>query len=206
MAHRLITMAWALVRSVALPAALVMFLGGCVAGMATGAAATAGIAAQQERGFAASVDDAQTLAAVNAGLLEKSGTLFARLGVQVHEGRVLLSGPVDTPGAEAAAIEVARNTPRVREVIDEIVAGGSYGDYVQDSWISQQLRSKLMFDADIRAINYSVHTVNGTIHLLGVAQDEAELARVLHHAGDIAYVRRVANHVMLKDDPRRALP
>ena len=33
----------------------------------------------------------------------------------------------------------------------------------------------------------------------------SQLMRVLAHAGDIAYVRRVANHVLLKDDPRRGL-
>lgn len=192
--------------ALALLLALTAVLSGCVASLATGAAATAGVAAQQERGFAASVDDTRILAAVNAGLLERSGSLFAQLGVQVHEGRVLLSGPVATPQAEAEAIDVARNVPGVREAIDEIAVGGGYGDYAQDSWISQQLRSRLMFDADIRAINYSVHTVNGTIYLLGLAQDEEERSRVLYHAGEIAYVRRVADHVMLKDDPRRATP
>jgi osmotically-inducible protein OsmY len=179
-------------------------LGGCVAGAAVGAAATAGVAARQERGFAGSVDDAKILAAVNGGLLERSGALFANIGVQVHEGRVLLSGPVATPDGEAAAIDVARNVPGVREVIDEIAVGGGRGDYLQDSWISQQLRNKLLLDRDVRAINYSVHTVNGTIYLIGLAQDEAELQRVLSHAGDIGYVRRVANYVMLKGDPRRA--
>src|SRR5690606_17137879 len=143
-------------------------LAGCVASAAVGAAATAGVAARQERGFAASVDDAKILAAVNGGLLQHSGTLFADIGVQVHEGRVLLSGPVATAEGEAAAIEIARNVPGVREVIDEITVGGSRGDYLQDSWISQQLRNKLLLDRDVRAINYSVHTVNGTIYLIGL--------------------------------------
>lgn len=188
---------------VALLLALPAMLGGCVAGMAVSAGATAGIAARQERGFAASVDDTKILAAVNAGLLQRNTNVFAKVGVQAHDGRVLLSGPVSSAEWEATAIGVARNVAGVREVIDEMVVGGGYGDYLQDSWISQQLRNKLMLDADVRAINYSVHTVNGTIYLIGLAQDQAELDRVLHHAGDIPYVRRVANHVMLKDDPRR---
>jgi osmotically-inducible protein OsmY len=171
--------------------------------MAVSAAATAGVAARQERGFAASVEDTKILAAVNGGLLQRDPALFAEVGVQVHEGRVLLSGPVAGPQAEAAAIDVARNTPGVREVIDELGVGTGGGDYVQDTWISQQLRNKLLLDANVHAINYSVHTVNGTIYLIGLAQDQAELDRVLAHAGDISYVRRVANHVMLKDDPRR---
>lgn len=38
---------------------------------------------------------------------------------------------------------------------------------------------------------------------MGVARSQAELDRVVGHAKDIAYVRRVVNYVLLIDDPRR---
>jgi osmotically-inducible protein OsmY len=184
-----------------------MLLAGCSPiTYATGAVATVGIAARQERGISGAVSDTEILAAVNAGLLERGQGLFTHVDVQVYEGRVLLSGPVATPEAKAAAMDVVRNVGGVREAIDEIeVDLAGFSDYVLDTWISQEMRGRLMFDADIRAINYSVHVANKTIYLLGVAQSEDELQRVLAHARDIAYVRRVANHVLLKDDPRRAL-
>ena len=174
--------------------------------MATGAVATAGIAARQERGIAGAVSDTEILGAVDAGLLEHGAGLFTHVEAQVYEGRVLLSGPVGTPEAKAAAVEIARNVPGVREAIDEIeVAPGGFGDYLRDSWIAEEMRTSLLLDPDIRAINYSVHVANQVIYLIGVAQSEDELQRVLAHARDIAYVRRVANHVLLKDDPRRGL-
>ena len=53
------------------------------------------------------------------------------------------------------------------------------------------------------SINYSVETVNGTVYLLGIAQDEAELVRVIEHARGIEDVKQVVSHVVVKDDPRR---
>ena len=58
-------------------------------------------------------------------------------------------------------------------------------------------------DGDVLSINYSVETVNGTVYLIGIAQDEAELVRVIEHARGIEDVKRVVSHVVLKDDRRR---
>ena len=52
-------------------------------------------------------------------------------------------------------------------------------------------------------INYDVETVSGMAYLMGIAQDEEELASVVAHARIIPSVRRVANHVMVKDHQRR---
>ena len=55
----------------------------------------------------------------------------------------------------------------------------------------------------MRSINYNVDCVAGTIYLMGVAQDQAELQRVIDHARDISYVRNVVSFVRLKNDPAR---
>ncbi len=48
-----------------------------------------------------------------------------------------------------------------------------------------------------------IEAVNGAVYLMGVAQDQGELDRVVAHAKDLAYVRQVVNYVRLKDDPTR---
>jgi osmotically-inducible protein OsmY len=65
------------------------------------------------------------------------------------------------------------------------------------------LRTKLLFDRDVLAINYSVETVRHTVYLFGIAQDKQELDRVINYARNTEYVSRVVNHVLLKSDPRR---
>ena len=65
------------------------------------------------------------------------------------------------------------------------------------------MRSLLIADGSIRDSNYAIDTSNGTIYLNGIAQDEAERNRVLRHAGSIGEARKVVDHVIMKDDPRR---
>ena len=54
------------------------------------------------------------------------------------------------------------------------------------------------------SINYSMDTVNQAVYLMGVAKDGSELERVIGHAKNIDYVRRVVSYVRLKDDAARA--
>ncbi len=72
-----------------------------------------------------------------------------------------------------------------------------------DGGVHAQLKTKFLFDKAVTAINYSVDTVNYTVYLFGIAQDKSELDRVINHARNVKFVRRVVNHVLLKSDPRR---
>ncbi|MEK9660567.1 MAG: BON domain-containing protein, partial [Alphaproteobacteria bacterium] len=56
----------------------------------------------------------------------------------------------------------------------------------------------------VQAINYSIRVVDGTVFLLGIAQDQAELDRVINTARALPGIRHIVSHVILKDDPRRA--
>ena len=186
----------------------VLLLGGCsAAGIAVGAGATAGTAAMQERGFAAAVDDTVVEARINAGFLNRSTDMFARVGVEVVEGRVLLTGAVPTPADRIEAARIAWRTPGVRAVINELAVDDTSGiaDFTRDAWISTQLRTKITVDSRIDAINYTIDTVNGTVFLLGIAQSAEERDRVIAHARGIPYVRHVVDHTVLKDDPARNL-
>jgi osmotically-inducible protein OsmY len=188
----------------ALMIAAAFSLGGC-AGAVIGAGATAGTAAVQERGLDGAIVDSRIQATLNNGWLEYDKNLFPHLASSVYEGRVLLTGVVKTEDQRAEIVRQAWAIRGVREVINELLVdpGGTTGTFARDSWISTQLRTKLLFDRDVLAINYSVETVRHTVYLFGVAQDKQELDRVINYARNIEYVSRVVNHVLLKSDPRR---
>lgn len=181
-------------------------LGGCAApGVAVGAGATLGVAAAQERGLQGGFKDAQTSIEVNRLLLEDSTDLFRQVGVDVVEGRVLLTGSVREPQSRVTAVRLAWQAPGVREVINEIQVTdtSSLGNYTRDTWISTQLKSRLLLDGQISAINYNVETVNQVVYILGLGQDRTEIDRVISHAKDIPHVRRVVSYALAKDDPAR---
>ncbi len=181
-------------------------LAGCTpAGIAIGAGATAATAASQERGFQGAMQDTEIRLEINHLFLQESETLFTDINLQVQEGRVLLTGAVEKPETELDAVRLAWQAPGVREVINEIKVTdqSSLGDIARDVWIETQLKGKLLIDRGVTSINYSIESVNNTLYLMGVAQDQAELTRVIGHAKDISYVRNVVSYVRLKDDPAR---
>ena len=189
-------------------AILAVFLGlgvsGC-AGMAVGTGAAVGVAAAQERTIGSAVDDTAIKIEINHLLFQKSESLFAKVGIDVAERRVLLTGSVQEPSQRIEAARLAWRANGVGEVLNEIQVAekGSIADYLHDKRISVQLRFKILADRDIRAINYTIETVNGVIYLLGIAQSQRELDRVTNHARTIKGAVKVISHVRLKDDPRR---
>jgi osmotically-inducible protein OsmY len=191
-------------------APLVFFLGPVMGGcstwsMALGAGATAATAASEERGLGQAVDDSRIGLAVQAKFLASDAGMLAKVDVEVHEARVLLAGKVENRELRIEAIRLAWQVDGVAEVINEVQLAEpeDTGEYLNDLWVAQELRTKILFDSQIRSINYNIDCVTGTIYLMGVAQDQTELQRVIDHARDISYVRHVVSYVRLKNEPTR---
>jgi osmotically-inducible protein OsmY len=189
--------------AVALCAAGLM-VSGC-AGTLIGAAATGGTVIAQERSVGDAIDDATIRIEINHYLYRADEHIYLATSIDVVEGRVLLTGDVDKPEHRIVALEAAWQAEGVREVINELQVNdvADLFDAAEDALISAQLSTELLFDLEISSINYNVETVNGVVYLIGLAQDQAELDRVIDRARTIAGVRQVVNHVRLKDDPRR---
>ena len=137
---------------------------------------------------------------VRTKILEADNQLFNDVGVEVYEGQVLLTGRVPNEEKRAEAVRISWSVVDVKDVINEVaVSENPFSDLANDTWITTKLKSKMTFDKDILAINYSIETVGAVIYLIGIAQDKAELQRVLNHARSIDYVKRVVNHVRIKD-------
>jgi len=194
------------VPALVLAAGLAVLAAGCSPiGAAAGVGAVGATAAQSEKGFRRSVADTEIRIAINDLWFKADEEMFRKVNLQVQEGRVLLTGNVRLPEQRVEAVRLAWQAPGVREVINEIEVNDTSGvtDLARDTWISTQLKTDLLFDQDVSSIDYSIETVNQVIYLMGVARSQAELNRVVGHAKDISYVRRVVNYVLLKDDPRR---
>ena len=175
-------------------------LSGCV-GLAVGAGATAGTAAMQDRGLGGVIDDTVIHGKVTSAYFAND-VKFKLITAKVHEGRVLLTGTVPKPEDRVDAVRHAWKVEGVKTVINEIMVEDDSGvlDLARDKWVSTQLRLKITFDSKIKAINYAIDTVNGTVYLMGVAQNEWELSLVSNHARSLDYVRRVVSHVRIKPD------
>ncbi|OFW80685.1 MAG: hypothetical protein A2887_05675 [Alphaproteobacteria bacterium RIFCSPLOWO2_01_FULL_40_26] len=199
---------------------LVFLLTSCVETIVVGSVAGAGLVVREK-----SLSDTGKDIAIST----KLGTKFIANGLKnpgncvditVNEGRVLLTGNVRDESKSVLAQELVWKVDGVKEVINEIHSrsnenqdknntknntGGrnDFSAVFLDYIITAQVETKLLFARDITSINYQVTTVNGTVYLLGVADNEFEMRRVLSIVSRIRGVDQVVNHVILEDDSRR---
>jgi len=163
-------------------------------------------ATAEERSVSDAVNDLSIRAELNRIFIEDNVDLLSDVSFSVIERRVLLKGAVEKYEHRNRALELTWQAAGVNEVINEIqVSGqGNIANYVRDTWISAQLKTKILFDTDIISINYNIEAINGIIYVIGIAQNQAELDKVIDHAQQMKYVKKVFSHVIMKDDPRRA--
>jgi osmotically-inducible protein OsmY len=196
-----------LVKPVLAPALILCLapaLSGCVAVVATGVVAGVS-AARQERTIGNAVDDVRIKSSLTSSLEQQSATNFVNVSTTVVEGRVLLTGRVTSPEARLDASRAAWDIEGVRKVDNDIqvTEDGRWLNRPSDIYVRTKLAADLLIDPDVRDVNYTIDVVDGTVYLMGVAQNQAEIDKVVADAHDISQVKAVQNYVVLKTDPIR---
>jgi osmotically-inducible protein OsmY len=193
-----------MIRSLPLPI-LLMFFGvlACTPGcLPLGAGATAGVAAYQERGIEGVFRDAAIEGRILKLWVQHDNKMVVHMSIEVYESRALLTGVARNEQQRAAAVGMAWKADGIKDVMNEIIVGdpSGFGKVARDIAIAAELKAKLTFDGNIHAVNYAIETVRGVVFLLGIAQDQSELDRVIAQARNISYVKRVVSYVQLKAD------
>lgn len=177
----------------------------CVPFVAAGAG-TAGVAVAQERTLGRAVDDATIQTRIwNNYMQQGAENLYSKVGIEVTEGVVLLTGSVPTQDHVASAVQLAWDVDGVKEVINElqVTEAGGPKRLASDSWITTQAKTRLIAEKNVKSVNYTIETVNGVVYVMGIAQSQDELARVLNVVSRVKGVQKVVSHVREKNDPRR---
>lgn len=192
---------------IALLALSLLSVSGCAA-LIIGGGTEGAVIAAQERSAGNALDDAGILVKIkNLYAQHDYKDLLANVEVKVVEARVLLTGNVDKPESQIEAVRLAWQVSGVREVMNEVQISDKAGfsNYARDVWISTQVKARLLFAKNIRSVNYSVITVNQTVYIMGIAQDQDELDRATYVASTTNYVQHVVSYAQLKNDPRRGV-
>jgi len=187
---------------------LPFLLSNCL-GIGVVATSKGGTFLREERSIGRYMDDIAIKTKIKSDLLHKDiNKLFANIGVTVHEGRVLLTGEVETPEDAIEAIKIAWNQKGVKEVINELqiielTPEEKLKNFGSDSWITAQIKAKMLLDKQIRSVNYTIMTLNKTVYIMGIAQNEKELALVENIIKHTRFVQKIVNRATIKTDPRR---
>lgn len=161
--------------------------------------------AAQERSISDAATDTKIWTKIkNAFFQSDVNRIFTPITIKVSEGRVLLNGKVPDADAKIEAIKLSWSVEGVKEVISEIKINDknnnfSLRQYAADSFITSQIKSKLLIEKDLHSINYTIDTIDQIVYILGIAQDEEELDRVTEIARTVRGVKQVLNYARVKN-------
>ena len=185
---------------------MMVFLGACSpVSVVTGTGATVGSLALSDGGFDISLSDTEMNLAVSKKLSQTDYKYFTNIDVEVHEGRVLLTGHVQSDLQRLKASQVAWSVPAVQEVINEIrvLPPLSVAQMARDSLDTLKIMTSLTFNKNIYAVNYKISVVNKHVYVIGVAQSKDEQNIVISHIRNTKGITGYTSEILLTDDPRR---
>lgn len=169
-------------------------LQGCGA-LVVGGAAT-GIAVIHDRRSAQTVLEDKEIQLRTLSAVEDDPALAARSRVAAvsYNHVLLLTGQVETPELKRRYVELARNIPKVKRVVDEVEVGTptTLTEESRDAYITSKVKLAL-FDVDLPTFDPSrikVVTERGVVYLLGLVTPE-EAAAVVEKARYVGGVKRV---------------
>lgn len=122
----------------------------------------------------------------------------ARINVVAYNGKVLLIGQAPSMDVVENAKNLAAGAEGVTEIYNEIRQGEKivFGQITQDSWITTQVKSKLLVNSEVKATEVKVVTENGEVFLMGkVSQNQADAAaEAARNVGGVTKVVKVFSY------------
>ena len=180
---------------------ILLIYSGC-AQVAVGGISKSVLVAKEERTVGTFIDDTVIAAKLKNLYFNNNEKIFFNVDVEVNEGRVLLTGTVETSDIRIEATKLAWGTSDVVTVINEIQISDNDNilDYADDLVITTKINAKLLINKEINNLNYNIDTVNKIVYVIGIAQNKNELANVIDIINNVYGVKEVINYVRLKED------
>lgn len=180
-------------------------LSGCAPFFILGGSAKAGTTLTKEQTVGSSIDDINIWTKIKADFLrdhKKIPGVLTNVSVEVSEGRVLLTGNLESADDRLKVLRISWEQNGVREVINEIKLTRSnpgFKQYAKDSWITTQAKTKLLAEKNIRSVNYTIESIDNIVYVLGIAKDQDELNLVISVIESIKGVDKVVTYVKINE-------
>lgn len=180
---------------------ILLIYSGC-AQVAVGGISKSVLVAKEERTVGTFIDDTVIAAKLKNLYFNNNEKIFFNVDVEVNEGRVLLTGTVETSDIRIEATKLAWGISDVVTVINEIQISDNDNilDYADDLVITTKINAKLLINKEINNLNYNIDTVNKIVYVIGIAKNKNELANVIDIINSVYGVKEVINYVRLKED------
>ena len=157
------------------------------------------VVAEGERSLGTVIDDATIKVNIAAKFLNAENNLFVDINTSVLEGRILLTGLVDSQEVRIEAVRLVWEVEGVQEIINEIEIGNraTLKDYASDLWINTQARALAAKIVGIKAITFNFETIQGKIYIAGMSNRPDLLDEMISALKNIKGVNEIINYVIV---------
>ena len=183
-------------------ASLLLFIYSCSpVGILAGGGATTMVVAEGDRSLGNVVDDATIKLNLSAKFLRSENSLFVKINSNIINGRVLLTGLVDTQEIRIDAVKKTWEINGVKEVINEIQVGDqtTIKEYTNDLRINSQVRGLAAKVIGLRSLAYNFETIKGKVYIAGITTKPDQLQELIDAVKTIKGVREIINYVIVKE-------
>ena len=179
-------------------------LTGCVGVGSKGLFGTGVSVALDPRTVGTQIDDSIMQKSISAKILAKDKKYLLAVKTKVLDGRIFVTGKVDSPEEKLMITKIAWETKGARSVRNDIKIKEEFNfkQSAKDLLITSQLRTALIVNKNIKATNYQIDTYKKKIYIYGIAQNEIERDEVTKEAKKILDVEDVITSIFLVDDLR----
>ena len=183
---------------------ILLFFSGCVGTSSKGIFGTGVSIALDPRTLGTQIDDSIMDKNITArmALLDKSYLLS--VNSKVLDGRIFLTGKVDTPEEKLKITKIAWETKGARSVKNDIKIKEKFNfkQSAKDLLITSELRTALILSKKIKSANYNIDTHKKKIYIYGIALSKDERKEVIKEAKEILDVEDVIASILIVDDLR----
>ena len=179
-----------------------LFLSSCTPMGAIVTTTSAGaVVAESDRTVGEAVDDTAIKIKIAEKYAKSKSGIFLDIDTTIRLGTVLLTGIVETQEIRIEAVKLVWEVEGVQEVINEIDVGDKQNikQYTGDLWISSQVRARTLAEIGFDAMSYNFETMNGIVHIMGVASDVKKTEQIINVIKKIKGVKKISNHIIIKN-------
>ena len=181
-----------------------IILSGCVGYSSTGVLGTGVSIALDPRSLGTQIDDSIMQQNLRARLLSADKNYIISVKTKVLDGRIFLTGKVNTIEDKLKITKLAWEIKGARSVNNDLQIKEKFNFQrsAKDLLITSQLRAALIGSKKIKSVNYNIDTYKKKIYIYGIAQNETERDEVTKEAKQILDVEDVITSIFLVDDLR----
>lgn len=120
---------------------------------------------------------------------------YSNLYINVDRGRVLISGYAKNKDVLFNAKEIIWKTKGVKEIMSEVTIAKVKRNYLYDIMLASQVKTKLMLDNKIKALDINVEVYNKEVYLLGHVSTRDEIKHATQITSKVLGVQKVISYL-----------